>query len=380
MQATMTEKQAMMILNALPNVGPISVKKLLKCFGSPQKVLQVNGEELEGCCGGINRKAIESLRHWQTLFNVEREDNWLNKRPADFISVLDPRYPPLLKEIYDPPTGFYCYGNDAFNDGKRVVAIIGSRQPTLYGIKVAQDLAAELAQRNFCVVSGLARGIDSAVHESVLKNNGKTIGVLGCGLDIIYPPENKDLYEGIAHGGGAVITECRFSARVDRLSFPRRNRIIAGLCELVLVVESDHKGGSMITANFAVEQGRLVGAIPGRIDQTSSNGCHALLKNGATLITCVEDILEELNYNEGQRQLNVQLDKRVKEERQSGYENLSEQEAIVWKYVKESGKGSIDAICEALKMPIQAVNSLVIMLELKHYLAKKIDGTFEATN
>ena len=205
------------------------------------------------------------------------------KAAATFITPRDVGYPRLLKEIHDPPIGLYRKG--VYDFAQPCVAIVGSRRTTLYGQSVAKKLAADLARLGFCIVSGLARGIDTAAHEGALSVGGKTAAVLGCGIDIVYPPENLALYRRI-EAEGAILSEFPFGRRADRQSFPMRNRVVAGIAEAVVVVETDVSGGSMITARFAGEQGRLIFAVPGRIDQNTSAGCHQLIRDGATLLTC----------------------------------------------------------------------------------------------
>ena len=185
------------------------------------------------------------------------------------------------------------------------IAVVGSRRTTLYGQSVAKKLGSDLARLGFCVVSGLARGIDTAAHEGALSVGGKTAAVLGCGIDIVYPPENLDLYRRIVETG-AVLSEFPFGRKADKQTFPMRNRVVAGISEAVVVVESDVQGGAMITARFAGEQGRLIYAVPGRIDQPTSHGCHQLIRDGATLFTGIDDILNELNYLDGLRPLSDQ--------------------------------------------------------------------------
>src|ERR1044071_56739 len=220
------------------------------------------------------------------------------KAGVDFLATRDAGYPKLLKEIHDPPIGLYRKGRYDFR--QPCLSIVGSRRTTLYGQSVANRFGAELARLGFCVVSGLARGIDTAAHEGALSVGGKTAAVLGTGIDIIYPPENLALYRKI-EADGAILSEFRFGRRADRQSFAMRNRIVAGMCEATIVVESDVDGGAMITARFAGEHGRLIFAVPGRIDQNTSAGCHQLIRDGATLMTSVDDLLNEISYLDGLR-------------------------------------------------------------------------------
>ena len=241
---------------------------------------------------GIGRKAADILTHWSNYFDLAREEDFMAQRNVQFLTQNDAEYPELLREIYDPPIGLYWQG--VYRLDRPCIAIVGTRRSTLYGYGVAKKFASELARLGFCIVSGMARGTDTAAHEGALEAGGKTVAVFGCGLDIIYPPENLDLYKRIV-AEGAAVSEFPFGRRADRQTFPMRNRVVSGMCQAVIIVESDAAGGSMITARFAGEQGRVVMAIPGRIDQASSRGCHQLIREGAVMVTSVDDILEELN-------------------------------------------------------------------------------------
>jgi DNA processing protein len=293
----MSETRAFLILNALPEIGPITTNRLLAHFGGDvRRLFTATARELEEV-KGVGAKISGNLRRWAELVDVEKEERRLQEAQATFVTCRDAAYPALLREISDPPLGLYRRGDYTFD--APCVAIVGSRRTTLYGQATAKKLGHDLAKLGFCVVSGLARGIDTAAHEGALEAGGRTAAVLGNGIDIIYPPENLKLYQRIEENGGAILTEFPFGRRADKQSFAMRNRIVAGMCRAVIVVESDVSGGSMITARFAGEQGRLIFAVPGRIDQPSSAGCHQLIRDGATLLTSVDDVLSELNYLEG---------------------------------------------------------------------------------
>jgi len=208
------------------------------------------------------------------------------------IPLGDERYPELLRAIYDPPAVLYCDGSVEPGD-RQAVAIVGSRQATPYGLRITETLAGELSALGFTILSGFARGIDAAAHRAALAAGGRTIAVLGCGLDVDYPPGHASLHAEIA-GSGAVLTEFAPGTPPRATNFPRRNRIISGLALGVVVVEAADDSGSLITARLALEQGREVFAVPGPIDVPTSRGPHGLLKQGATLVETVDDIVEEL--------------------------------------------------------------------------------------
>src|SRR5437870_1962080 len=208
------------------------------------------------------------------------------------IPLGDERYPELLRAIYDPPAVLYCDGSVEPGD-RQAVAIVGSRQATPYGLRITETLAGELSALGFTILSGFARGIDAAAHRAALAAGGRTIAVLGCGLDVDYPPGHASLHAEIA-GSGAVLTEFAPGTPPRATNFPRRNRIISGLALGVVVVEAAEDSGSLITARLALEQGREVFAVPGPIDVPTSRGPHGLLKQGAKLVETVDDIVEEL--------------------------------------------------------------------------------------
>ena len=373
-ETELTERQAFMIMNDLPNIGPITLNRLLEEFGGdPREILVANKRRLESV-RGVGPETSAALLAWRTHFDLAREEDRLAKAGAAFITTRDEGYPKMLKEINDPPIGLYRKGGYLF--GQPCIAIVGSRKTTLYGQSVAKKLGADLARLGFCVVSGLARGIDTAAHEGALSVGGKTAAVLGCGIDIVYPPENLDLYRRIAETG-AVLSEFPFGRKADKQTFPMRNRVVSGISEAVVVVESDVSGGAMITARFAGEQGRLIYAVPGRIDQSSSAGCHQLIRDGATLLTSVDDILDELNYLDGLRPAPIP----PKDGLDFGEDSRAELQGAE-QQIAECFRGgsimSIDAIATATGLPSPEVSATLMLLELKKVVVKRADGTFEA--
>jgi DNA processing protein len=240
---------------------------------------------------------------------------------------------------------------------------------------VTKKFASELARLGFCIVSGMASGTDTAAHEGALEAGGKTVAVFGCGLDTIYPPENKDLYQQIV-AQGAVVSEFPFGRRADRQTFPMRNRVVAGMCQGVIVIESAVSGGSMITARFAGEQGRTLMAVPGRIDQASSGGCHQLIRDGAIMVTSVDDILEELRYK--RTQFPAEEPEFNMGEPESMQSSVSGAEQAVLDCFVGGEIASPDALAERLKRPIAEISGILMGLELKRLVGKRADGRFEA--
>ncbi len=372
MNVELTERQALLVLNALPNIGPITLNRLLEELGGdPRAVFSAGARRLEmvrGVCPVISA----TIGAWQQHFDLAREEERMAQSGADFITTHDAGYPKLLQEINDPPIALYRKGRYEF--GQPCIAIVGSRRTTLYGQTTAKKLAAELVRLGFCIVSGLARGIDTAAHEGALSVGGKTAAILGCGIDIIHPPENLELYRRI-EAEGVILSEFPFGRRADRQSFPMRNRVVAGICEATVVVETDVAGGAMITARFAGEQGRLIYAVPGRIDQPTSAGCHQLIRDGATLLTGVDDILSELNYLDGLRPQPIPDKEGAPPAAPSG---LSPDEATVIACFAGGAILTPDALATQTGLPAAKVSATLMMLELRRFVAKRADGAFEA--
>lgn len=374
-ESELTERQAFMIMNDLPNIGPITLNRLLTEFGGdPRDILVADKRRLESV-RGVGPETSSALLAWRTHFDLAREEDRLAKAGAAFITTRDEGYPQMLKEINDPPIGLYRKGSYLF--GQPCIAIVGSRKTTLYGQSVAKKLGADLARLGFCVVSGLARGIDTAAHEGALSVGGKTAAVLGCGIDIVYPPENLDLYRRIAETG-AVLSEFPFGRKADKQTFPMRNRVVSGMSEAIVVVESDVSGGAMITARFAGEQGRLIYAVPGRIDQSSSAGCHQLIRDGATLLTGVDDILNELNYLDGLRPAPIPPKDNALDFGQDSRGVLYGTELKIAECFRGGSILSIDAIATITGLSSHEISATLMLLELKKVVVKRADGTFEA--
>ncbi|MGC6456004.1 MAG: DNA-processing protein DprA [Coraliomargaritaceae bacterium] len=368
MSRALTEPEALLILNGLPHVGPVLLRRLLDAFSGDATAILSASRSQWLCIEGIGPAAADVLHNWPDHFDLEREKQLLAERRIRFLSREQSDYPRALLEMYDPPIGLYWNGN--YTVERPCVAIVGTRAPTLYGIRTAQTIAAGLTRLGFCVVSGMARGIDTAAHQGALEAGGPTIAVLGCGLDIIYPPENLELYRAIARSG-AVVSEFPFGRRADRQTFPMRNRVVAGLCTGVLVIESGASGGSMITARFAGELGRTLMAVPGRVDQPSSAGCHQLIRDGAILVTTLDEILAELGYRNASHE--------AAKETASPIAELSEAEQTLLHALCDGALLSADALCQTTQLPVPLVNSTLMALELKRLVAKHADGRFEAS-
>ena len=289
----MNEREAYIALNMMEEIGPVGVRALISKLGSPQAIFEADREKLLEA-EGIGLAAAENIINQRRDVRPDEELKRAANLGAEIITPADSGYPKYLAHIHDPPLALYVLGKLLPND-RHAIGVVGSRHTTFYGRETAESMAYQLAHAGFTVVSGLARGIDTAAHHGALKAKGRTLAVLGGGLDCIYPPENKQLAVDISKSG-AVLSEFPIGRKPDKTTFPIRNRIISGLSMGVLVVEAGLASGALITANQALDQGRCVFAVPGRIDSPSSKGTHMLIKNGARLVESVDDILQEFEF------------------------------------------------------------------------------------
>jgi DNA processing protein len=279
-------------LRSVPGVGNLIFRRLVERFGEPQRVFEAASTELLAVDGVTPRLVSAIRRHEKDDRFSEPEMGKAHRMGCRIVTQRDARYPAMLLQIPDPPPYLYVYGATAAFPA--CVAVVGSRHATSYGLSTTRRLSGDLAGRGVTVVSGLARGIDTAAHEGALQGGGTTVAVLGSGLANIYPQENQGLSRRIAAQGGAVVSEFPLQAGPDPHHFPQRNRIISGMSLGTVVVEATRRSGSLITARMALEQNREVFAVPGSVNSFKSMGTHSLIKEGAKLVTHVGDILEEL--------------------------------------------------------------------------------------
>jgi DNA processing protein len=365
----MTSREAYIALNMVDGVGPIRVRALRDRFGEPQAVLAASKTELMQV-EGVGEEVARSITSWREKVDLDAEVQRIEKSGVRVVCRDDAEYPKNLREIYDPPLVLYVKGTLTERDAL-AIAVVGSRRTTLYGQDMARKLAFQLARVGVTVVSGLARGIDTAAHNGALQAKGRTVAVIGCGIDVVYPAENKKLADEIVAKDGAVVTEFPFGVQPDRQNFPMRNRIISGWSLGVVVVEANLKSGALITANQAGEQGRQVFAVPGRADSILSKGANKLIKDGAKLTEDVEDILNEFEYL---------LPKTATEPVETGLESrgtkpalqLSETEEKVMAQVGNE-EVAIDEIIRASGLTTACVSATLLALEMKR-LVRQLPG------
>lgn len=339
-------------LKAVTGIGNVTFRRLLEYFETPQAALQASRTELSAV-RGITPAIIDAIRNdsWQKF--AEEETSRLSKGNIRVITFTATEYPKSLFEIPDPPPFFYMLGEMPASQLR--IAVVGSRKATTYGLLTTGKLAGALAAHNITVVSGMARGVDTAAHKGSLQAGGGTIGVLGCGIDIVYPPENRKLFEDMTQKG-CLISEFPLGTSPLAENFPRRNRIISGLSRGVLVVEATEKSGSLITAKYALEHGRDVYAVPGNINFATSRGANLLIKQGAKLVDCVEDILEELPGYIGTNATSGVSP--------SGGFALTPKEAVIYELLARSPL-HVDDVIGNSGMTAAEVSSMLLHLELK---------------
>ena len=278
-------------LSSIDNLSLDTIYKLLKIFKEPERIWYLDKKDLEKI--NLNKEDIEKILNIYYKQNLDNIMYYIKKNNIITVSINDENYPNSLKNIYDPPILLYLKGNiDLIY--KKSISIIGCRLCSSYGKVVTKKFAYNLAKKNITIISGLARGIDTYAHIGALEANGNTIAVLGSGIDVIYPKENENLYNSIIKNNGLIISEYIIGTKPIPINFPKRNRIISALSSGVLVTEAKIRSGSFITVDFALEQGKEIFAVPGNINSVNSEGTNSLIKQGAKLVTSVDDILDEL--------------------------------------------------------------------------------------
>ncbi|MFA4905473.1 MAG: DNA-processing protein DprA [Candidatus Margulisiibacteriota bacterium] len=352
-------------LNQIPELGPVTIKKMWDHFGDIEKVWEAKESEIVGI-EGINRKAATAFIEQRSKVDPEEQLAMVNKSKVRVLTLEDEVYPSNLKNIYAPPPVLYIKG-ELLKGDEKALAIVGTRRASSYGLEVAKRLGFELAGLGITIVSGLASGIDTAAHKGALEAKGRTLAIFGCGVDMIFPAENRELAKEI-ESSGACVSEFPMGTRTEKGNFPRRNRIISGLSLGTIVVEGNYDSGAMITAKDALEQGREVFAVPGNVEADQSKGPHWLIKQGAKLVESVEDVLSELEHILGPYKIRPRI---------KGQKDLSglsgDEKRIVEALASEPRH--IDQLANVLNMEVSNVSSLLMMLELKSFI-KSLPGKF----
>lgn len=355
----MTDLRYWIALSYVHDIGPVLSRKLISSFGNPAHVFRADVHDLLSV-KGITRDRAEKIRSFDLWNDVEKQIGIIEKKGIHTVTLHDPGYPEMLKDIPDAPVVLYVKG-DYCPDDHFGIAVVGSRKHSEYGEVVTRTIAAQLSAAGFTIISGMARGIDTLAHMSALASGGRTIAVFGSGLDICYPAENKGLMERIAFSG-CVISEFPPGTKPLRENFPRRNRLISGLSLGCLVIEATRDSGSLLTARYALEQNREVFAVPGNITLGTSAGTNHLIKEGAKIVVAAEDIIEELapvlkGFITAKKAENIQI---------------SDDEKIICTNLSREPK-HIDVLTRETGLPAQNILSLLLSLELKG-IAKQSHG------
>jgi DNA processing protein len=361
----MNSTEACIALNMLPTVGPVRLRKLLQVFETPERVLTAKRDELRKV-EGIGREVADQISSWESIVDLAGELKRIRDFGATVITQTSESYPKSLREIHAPPIVLYVWGELQERD-QHAIGIIGSRRTTHYGLESAKKLSYQLAYAGLTVISGLARGIDTAAHQGALAAKGRTIAVIGSGLSKLYPPENQALAEKIAKGSGAVVSEFSMEIEPDRQTFPMRNRIISGWSHGILVVEAGLNSGALITASQALEQGRSVYAVPGHINAPSAMGSNRLIQQGAKLVMDANDVLDDL-------QILLPETKPSPEAAARPLPPLSDEERQVFDAI-DASETAIDQIATKSNLPTSTVSSALLRLELKR-LVKQLPGKY----
>jgi len=353
-------------LNMIRGIGPRTANQLIDRFGTPAQVFAASRLSLEK--EGIKPETIQELHDSEILEKANAEIERLERLGARVITLEDEEYPPLLREIYDPPIALYVRGDFKGACGRPCLAVVGSRRCSTYGLNAGQSLSRDLAQNGLTIISGLARGIDAAAHRGALEAGGQTIAVVGTGLETTYPKEHKKLEDEIA-ASGAVISEFPLGTPPLPQNFPYRNRVLSGLSFGVLIVEAAEHSGSLITARLAYEQGREVFAVPGNITSQTSFGPNYLIKDGAKLVQHWRDVVEELPRDVKERILGV--DRRKREDAQSNVQPmfepvaLSDDERKLLDLLTADGPSHIDQLLISSGMNSSELMTALLGLEMK---------------
>lgn len=350
----MTEEVfSMLTLNSVPGLGPVRIGRLLKAFSTASEVLRASPLTLSKV-EGMGSQLSQAILQARKTFSPEQEWERARAFGARILTLTAPDYPALLLQINAPPPVLYLWGCFREQDRQAALAVVGTRVPTPYGAECAKKLSFQLAYSGVSIVSGLARGIDSFAHLGALAAHGRTTAVLGSGLCSIYPPENQELAERIA-SCGAVVSELPMLTPASRQTFPARNRIISGLSLGTLVIEAGTKSGALLTAHAALDQGRSIYAIPGRIDRPTSAGSNSLLKQGAKLVSCAQDILDDFSllFREPPALNPPPMP-----------EDLSEDQRKIFSFLQTEAV-HLDVLATQTKLPIASVSSILLSLELE---------------
>ncbi len=357
----------LLALSFIEDIGPVTTGRLLSAFHTPEAVFDAGLSELSSV-GKISESKAKRIKEFKAWDRIDREIKEAEQHNIRIITLFDKEYPEPLSHLDNAPAILYIKG-DLAEDDRFALAMVGSRDMSDYGRKISADLSYELACAGLTIVSGMARGIDTVSHSGALKAGGRSIAVLGCGLDVCYPAENKELMTALSRSG-CVMSEFPLGTPPLRENFPRRNRLISGLSLGVLVVEATARSGSLITARFALEQGKEIFAVPGNITSGNARGTNSLIKMGAKPVQSAEDIIEDLSP-----QIKGMLKVKDFSVPPSARLEINDEEKAICNILGSDSK-HIDHIVRELKIPAARLSGLLLGLEMKGLIRQTAGNNF----
>ena len=356
----MNKSKYWIALSSVEQLDSAFIQRLYNYFGDIETAFNSSLKDLSDI-DGLSVKKAEKFIELRDKINVDKAYSDVVDRGVKFLTLEDENYPSLLKNIFNPPAVLYYKGDlDLCNFG-RTLAVVGSRKATFHAGEALNKIMSELSGTDICIVSGLAAGLDTTAHSAAIKNNLKTIGVIASGFDYIYPTSNKDLYKKIENGNGVIFTEYYPTFEPLKFRFPQRNRIVSGLSYGTLVVEASLKSGALITANLTLEQGRELICVPGLITNPNTAGIYKLIKQGAAIATCADDILNALGW-----------EIKTHEQTKFDFSELDEDELKVYNALELEEKG-VDELISLTKIPLENLLTVLTMMELKGII-KQVGG------
>ncbi|MBQ8901150.1 MAG: DNA-processing protein DprA [Akkermansia sp.] len=371
----LSPRESLITLNLIPGLGSVRIQSLLSFFGSAELVLAAPHRVLENV-PRIGPKLARAIASWRDCTNVHAELALAESHGVRVVTIVDDDYPAALRRMSDPPIVLYVRGEWLPADGERGVAIVGSRAATPYGMSHARRFGRELADAGCTIISGLARGIDTAGHWGALDAGGRTIAVLGSGLAHLFPQENSELAHRICNGHGAVVSEFPMTLPPGRTTFPQRNRIVAAWAKAVLVAEAPHRSGALHTAAIAADYyGNTVFALPGSIDSPSSVGCHGLIRDGAILCTTPQELLRDMNWSGPAQQMELFPAEEPTEEAPRPEPTDCVDRADILAAVA-AGHDTLDALCSALGLRTMQLTPQLMRLQIERAIIPLPGGRY----
>lgn len=369
----LSPREALIVLNLIPGLGSVRIQSLLEFFGSAELIL-ASPARLLAQAPRIGEKMAGAIANWQHCTNLQAELEQAERFQTRVVTLLDEDYPDALRRMADPPVVLYVRGSWRQEDAARAVSIVGSRMSTPYGMNAARRFGRELADAGCTIISGLARGIDTAAHCGALDAGGRTIAILGSGMAQFFPPENAGLAESIIDGHGAVVSEFAMDMRPSRTSFPQRNRLVAAWSKATLVAEAPAHSGALHTARLSADEyGNTVFALPGPITQPTYAGCHALIRDGAILCTTPQELLDDMGWQPGIRQLDL-----FPAVAPASAARPPEQNDIL--AALAGGHDTLDALCTATGLPASALTPQLMRMQVERTIIPLAGGRYQLTN